>query len=57
MELSESEIAILIGIAFGAFGIAAIWIRPRRWKIAGTVLAVIGLTINAVNIFLGSVNS
>ncbi len=48
---SEAEIIALIGIVFGAFGIAAIWIHPIRWKIVGTVLALIGLAINAGNIF------
>lgn len=48
---SEAEIIALIGIGFGAFGIAAIWIHPRRWKIVGTILALIGLAINAGNIF------
>ena len=48
---SEAEIIALVGIGFGAFGIATIWIHPRRWKIAGTVLALIGLAINAENIF------
>ena len=49
--VSEVEIIALIGIGFAAFGIATIWIHPRRWKIAGTVLALIGLVINAGNIF------
>ena len=48
---SEAEIIALIGIVFGAFGLAAIWIHPIRWKIVGTVLALIGLAINAGNVF------
>ena len=48
---SEAEMIALVGIGFGAFGIATIWIHPRRWKIAGTILALIGLAINAGNIF------
>jgi len=48
---TEAEIIGLIGIGFAAFGIAAIWIHPRRWKIAGTVLALIGLAINVGNVF------
>lgn len=48
---SEAEIIALVGIGFGAIGIAAIWTHPIRWKVVGTVLALIGLAINAGNIF------
>ena len=48
---SEAEIIALVGIVFGAIGIAAIWAHPIRWKVVGTVLAIIGLVINAGNIF------
>lgn len=48
---SEAEIIALVGLGFGAIGIAAIWTHPRRWKVVGTVLALIGLAINAGNIF------
>jgi len=42
------EILPMIGILFGGFAIATIWQHPRRWKVAGTVLGLIGLGLNAI---------
>lgn len=52
MEHIDPLSLMIIGIIISGIGIALLWSRPRRWKIVGTICAVIGAIINVANLLL-----
>ena len=52
MENVDPLSLMIMGIIISGIGIALLWSHPRRWKIAGTICAVIGVIINVVNVLL-----
>jgi tetrahydromethanopterin S-methyltransferase subunit C len=42
---------MIVGIIISLMGIWLLWSHPRRWKIAGTICAIIGVAINVANVY------